>query len=34
MAEPARILLVEDNPSDLELALHALERENIANDRP
>jgi CheY-like chemotaxis protein len=25
------ILLVEDNPSDLELALHALQRHNLAN---
>ncbi|SRR5258708_7749043 len=25
------ILLVEDNPSDLELALHALQRNNLAN---
>lgn len=25
------ILLVEDNPSDLELALHALKRNNLAN---
>lgn len=25
------ILLVEDNPSDLELALHALRRNNLAN---
>lgn len=26
------ILLVEDNPDDLELALHALKRENLANN--
>jgi CheY-like chemotaxis protein len=25
------ILLVEDNPSDLELAVHALQRNNLAN---
>ena len=28
---PVEILLVEDNPSDVELALHALERHNLAN---
>jgi len=28
---PVEILLVEDNPSDVELALHALKRQNIAN---
>lgn len=26
------ILLVEDNPKDLDLALHALEKSNLAND--
>ena len=26
------ILLVEDNPDDLELALHALRREHLANN--
>jgi len=26
------ILLVEDNPDDLELALHALRREKLANE--
>ncbi|MGA8151215.1 MAG: response regulator [Terriglobales bacterium] len=26
------ILLVEDNPDDLELALHALKKENLANN--
>lgn len=29
--EIIEILLVEDNPNDLELALHALKRNNIAN---
>lgn len=29
--EIVEILLVEDNPSDLELALHALKRNNLAN---
>ncbi len=28
---PVEILLVEDNPSDVELALHALEKHNITN---
>jgi two-component system, response regulator len=28
---PVEILLVEDNPNDLELALHALRRHNLAN---
>jgi two-component system response regulator len=28
---PVEILLVEDNPSDVELTLHALRRQNIAN---
>jgi two-component system response regulator len=31
MSEPLEILLVEDNPSDLELTLHALEKHNLAN---
>lgn len=31
MSEPIEILLVEDNPNDLELTLHALERHNLAN---
>jgi CheY-like chemotaxis protein len=32
MAEkPVEILLVEDNPNDVELTLHALEKNNIAN---
>jgi CheY-like chemotaxis protein len=29
--EAVEILLVEDNPDDLELALHALEKGNLAN---
>jgi two-component system, response regulator len=29
--EQVEILLVEDNPDDLELALHALRREGLAN---
>jgi len=29
--DPVEILLVEDSPSDLELTLHALKRNNIAN---
>ncbi|MGA2599008.1 MAG: response regulator [Bryobacteraceae bacterium] len=29
--EPVEILLVEDNPSDLELTLHALKRHRLAN---
>jgi hypothetical protein len=28
---PIEILLVEDNPTDLELALHALQRHHLAN---
>jgi len=28
---PVEILLVEDNPNDLELALHALKRNHLAN---
>jgi CheY-like chemotaxis protein len=31
MSEPIEILLVEDNPNDLELTLHALEKHNLAN---
>jgi two-component system, response regulator len=30
--QPIEILLVEDNPSDLELALHALNRHHLANN--
>jgi two-component system, response regulator len=30
--EPVEILLVEDNPTDLELALHALKRHHLANN--
>jgi two-component system response regulator len=30
-SDPVEILLVEDNPSDLELALHALRKNNLAN---
>lgn len=30
--DPVEILLVEDSPSDLELTLHALRRNNIANN--
>ncbi len=29
---PVEILLVEDNPNDLELALHALKKHNLANN--
>lgn len=29
--QPTHILLVEDNPHDLELALHALKKNNISN---
>jgi two-component system response regulator len=29
--EPANILLVEDNPDDVDLALHALKKNNIIN---
>lgn len=32
MAELKQILLVEDNPKDLELTLEALERSQLAND--
>jgi DNA-binding response OmpR family regulator len=31
MREEIDILLVEDDPSDMDLALHALRRENLAN---
>lgn len=31
MPDPLEILLVEDDPADLELTLHALQNENIAN---
>src|SRR5260221_14310666 len=31
MANVVEILLVEDNPDDLELGLHALRKENLAN---
>jgi CheY-like chemotaxis protein len=30
-AEPVEILLVEDNPNDVELTLHALRASNLAN---
>jgi two-component system response regulator len=30
-AEPVEILLVEDNPNDVELTLHALRANNLAN---
>jgi two-component system, response regulator len=30
--EPIQILLVEDNPNDVELTLHALRANNLAND--
>lgn len=30
-AEPIEILLVEDNPNDVELTLHALRASNLAN---
>ncbi len=30
-AESIEILLVEDNPADVELTLHALRKENLAN---
>jgi two-component system, response regulator len=30
-AKPVEILLVEDNPNDVELALHALKKHNLAN---
>ena len=31
MAEPVELLLVEDNPSDVELTLHVLRKNNLAN---
>lgn len=31
MSQNAEILLVEDNPNDVELTLHALKQNNIAN---
>lgn len=31
-SRPVEILLVEDNPSDLELALHALRKHNLSNN--
>ena len=31
MIEPVEILLVEDNPQDLKLTLHALNRNNVSN---
>lgn len=31
MTREVRILLVEDNPNDVELALHAFRRHNLAN---
>jgi two-component system response regulator len=30
-ADPVEILLVEDNPNDVELALHALRKNNLTN---
>ena len=30
-SRPVEIVLVEDNPNDVELALHALKKNNIAN---
>lgn len=32
MSREVEILLVEDNPSDLELAMHALQKYNLANN--
>ena len=29
--KPVEILMVEDNPNDVELALHALRKNNLAN---
>ena len=29
--DPVEILLVEDNPNDMELALHALKKHNLSN---
>src|SRR5690242_5571725 len=31
MAEPVELLLVEDNPNDVELTLHVLKKHNLAN---
>jgi CheY-like chemotaxis protein len=31
VTEPVEILLVEDNPNNVELTLHALKRANVAN---
>ncbi len=31
MSDEAEILLVEDNPKDVELTLHALRKENLCN---
>jgi two-component system response regulator len=31
MSKPVEILLVEDNPNDVELTLHALEKHKLAN---
>ncbi len=31
MNEPVEILLVEDNPNDVELALHAFKKNNLTN---
>jgi two-component system, response regulator len=31
-ANPVQILLVEDNPNDIKLALHAFKTHNLAND--
>jgi len=31
MDDPVDILLVEDNPNDIELALHAFKKNNVAN---
>jgi len=30
-ARPMEVLLVEDNPNDVELTLHALKKNNVAN---
>ena len=30
-SDPIEILLVEDNPADAELTLHALQKSNLAN---
>lgn len=32
MSHPPQILLVEDNPQDAELTIHALRKSNLAND--